>query len=216
MIKYKGEDIMKINEISYDEKKYLFKIVLEDKSQLNISYETYEKHQLVKGLEIEDKILNQLIEEDEFLACKSAALSLINYKMRSSKELRDRLFIKGYSKKQVDKTLNYLKEKSFLNDQYYANEYFKQLLHMKNFSLNKIKQKMYEKGIDKELIMDIQDHEYSELIEKKNCLYHAEKKSRSLDLDDRKSYDKAFRYLVSNGFSFEMSKNTLNELKKND
>lgn len=204
---------MKITDIDFIENKFLFKITIDDEISYLISYDTYEKYQLKKELEIDEQLYNFLIKEDSFNIAKSKAINFCNYKMRSESEVRKKLYTLKTDDKVIDKVISYLKEKAYINDETYSREYFNQCLKYKRYSLLRTRQKLIEKGIKKNIIEELISREDIGNIEYENALYNAEKKSRLKDLEDAKEYQKIYMYLVRNGFSYEMSRSVMEELK---
>lgn len=205
---------MIINDIKFLEKKNIFEVTL-DEIKLNISYEIYEKYRLKKDIEISDDILDILIAEDLFVQAKEIALRNINYSIRSTFEIKNKLKQKKIPENIINKTTNYLVDKGYLNDLYYAKEFIRQCLESKNLSVNFTKQKLYEKGISKNIYEQILEKYDLDFIEENNCKIVAEKKSKNLDLTELKDYQKAYRYLISKGFNYNLCKLTLNRLKSN-
>lgn len=205
---------MIINDIKFLEKKNIFEVTL-DEIKLNISYEIYENYRLKKDIEISDDILDILIAEDLFVQAKEIALRNINYSIRSTFEIKNKLKQKKIPENIINKTTNYLVDKGYLNDLYYAKEFIRQCLESKNLSVNFTKQKLYEKGISKNIYEQILEKYDLDFIEENNCKIVAEKKSKNLDLTELKDYQKAYRYLISKGFNYNLCKLTLNRLKSN-
>lgn len=207
---------VKIVNIDFNEKKMNFIIELDTDEKLNISYEIYEKYSLKKDLELDTLIYDKLKEEDSFIKAKDIAMNFTSYKPRTIFELERKLKLKNISQINIDKTIAYLVDKGFLNDEYYAEEFFKQCLQLKNYSLRKTSMKFFEKGLDKNLFEDMKEKYYSDDIEEENARITARKKARNMDLNDIKSFNKAYRYLLGRGFSYGLSKRVLEELKNEE
>ena len=79
---------------------------------------------------------------------------MLSRRDHSIKELRDKLLrtVDGVS---ADKAIDKFIEMGYLDDEKFALNYAEHLLKTKNFSKNHIKQELFYKGIDKEIISDV-------------------------------------------------------------
>lgn len=204
---------MTIEEIKFNEKNMNFIINLSNEESLKISYEIYEEFQLEKDMEIDDLTYEKLKEEDSFIQAKEVGFKYASYMPRTIHEVRNKLYQKNISDKVAFKIIEYLEKQGYLNDENYANEYFRQCMELKNYSLKLTRLKFFQKGLSNELLEEIISRSYSEETEYSNALKQAEKKARNKDLNDFKEFQKVYRFLLSKGFSYEMSKNVLEDLK---
>lgn len=207
---------MKIDYINFNEKNMNFILELSNQEELKVSYEVYEKYELKKSMELSDKLYELLKEEDAFIKAKEIALRFVSYKPRTVFELERKLHLNKISQTNIDKTIEYLTKIGYLNDRNYAEEFFRQCIELKNYSLKKTKVKFYEKGIDKYILEDIISKKYSDDYEYENAMILGKKKAKNLDLNDLKAFEKAYRYLVSNGFSYSIAKEVLEEIKNEE
>ena len=204
---------MIIRKTTFEEKTFNFIIELESEEKLYISYESYEAYQLSTGADIDDFLLEKLRDEDQFIFAKKKALHFINYKARSEFEVRNKLRGLGIKSTVIDLVIDDLIKKSYLDDMQYANEFLRQCLEFKRYSLLLSKQKLFQKGINREIIDQLFSQDTLDEIDMENARYQARKKSRNKDLDDKQVFQKIYRYLISKGFSYDTSKQVLDELK---
>ena len=61
--------------------------------------------------------MNKILFSEKYFRVKEAALVLLNYRMRSKKELRLRLIKKGYSSNMIDEAINELEKKGWIDDE---------------------------------------------------------------------------------------------------
>ncbi|MDO5027151.1 MAG: RecX family transcriptional regulator [Tissierellia bacterium] len=203
---------MNIEDIKFNEKNMSFTIKLSNDELLKISYEIYEKFQLVKNFKLDSELYRTLKEEDSFNRAREIALRFATYKARTQYEVINKLRQKNIDQKAIDKSIAYLKKQGYIDDKNYAKEFFRQCMEVKNYSLQLTKMKFYQKGLDKSLFEDIISRSFSEDVEYENALKLASKKIRNLNLNDIKDYRKAYSYLLSKGFSYELSKKVLDQL----
>ncbi|MFL0247801.1 recombination regulator RecX [Candidatus Clostridium stratigraminis] len=173
-------------------------------------------HKLSNGQQIERDALNTIAAEDNYIKCKNSALRIIERTYKSEKELFDKLFEKGYDDQTIEKTIEFLKNYSFLNDSTFTKMYIKDKI--KTQGKNKIKFTLIKKGISEEII----NNELQELnTEDQNdtIMTLAEKKYKTLqknEQDSRKLYKKLADFLIRKGFQWEEVKPALKHLLNED
>ena len=151
--------------------------------------------------------VKKMTKEDWSLAnCKERAIYIITNYSKTEKQLREKLKKGGkYTDDIIDETIEFLKKHNFLNDEEYAKRFIE--LHKNNYSIKVLKQKLYQKGIDKKIIDDIFDYDEidfdeEDIIKKmllKKCpdYYEIEK---DMEPKDRQ---KILAYLLRKGFSYD-------------
>lgn len=198
-----AEIIHTIQSIIFDEKKASFQICLE-KTEFRISYEDYISLNLSVGDKITDKDLRILEHKHLLNQAYSVSVRFISYRLRSKKEVRDRLIKNRYSEAVILETIHNLEKNGYLNDELFAQTFTEEKLHLNHWSLNKIKYELYRKGISDEIIVSIYD----------NCLDHADY-DNALKMTENKisfwkekyqnSYqlkNKIYQYLSSKGYQY--------------
>ncbi|MBO8160409.1 MAG: RecX family transcriptional regulator [Thermosipho sp. (in: Bacteria)] len=91
------------------------------------------------------------------------ALRLLKYRIRSEKELRLRLSEKGYTNEEIEKTINYLKEKKFIDDEKFAYLYAYDSLVVHKKGPFRIKMELRNFGVDEYIIKDALEKVLSEV-----------------------------------------------------
>ena len=108
----------KILSISLKEKKKNTYIVTTTSGdRFEISEDVLIANSLHKNKKIAENELNKILFSEKYFRVKEAALVLLNYRMRSKKELRLRLIKKGYSSNMIDKAINELEKKGWIDDE---------------------------------------------------------------------------------------------------
>lgn len=207
-------DIKKITRVQqqkYNKERY--SIFLNEEYAFSVSEDVLVRYSLLKGKELEkDFIKNILIAEEESKA-KSAALRYLGYRMRSKKEISDKLYELGYSD-YTDNIMDFLIENKFLDDREYALCFAKDKMNLKNFGKNRISNELRQKGIDDSMInsvlneLDYGDREYDMAYES------AEKRMNRSYKNDDDRYRKIYGFLVRRGYSIDITKKVLRDLLK--
>ena len=159
------------------------------------------------GRDITDEELHECIEASQLKRCKDKAMWLISYRDHSRKELIDKLR-RDYSEESCIKTADRLGELGLIDDSRFARRYTADLINIKHLSERGIRQKLREKGIDRDLIdevvgeLDIDEEEQIRaIIEKKYARV----------LSDEKGQRRAANALARLGFSYQDIKSVMNE-----
>lgn len=172
-------------------------------------------YNLENGKKINIDLLKEIIEEDNYIKGKSAALKLIEKSYKSEKEIYDKLITKGYEEKTIVRILNFLKQYNFINDEKYAEMFIKEKLS--SYGKDKIKYLLLKKGIDEKIIED-KLSSISEYDEKEQGIKLARKKYASLISSERsinKIYKKLGDYLIGRGYNFDLVNSILKEVIQN-
>ncbi|WP_300385869.1 recombination regulator RecX [Clostridium sp.] len=171
-----------------------------------------------EGLKVDEIIdvekVEKVAKEDSFIKCKSSALRMVERSYKTQKEIGDKLFTKGYDKEVIERTMEFLKEYEFVNDEAYLNMYIKDKI--KGQGQNKIKYDLMKKGIkDTEIHEAISNIDEDEELEAAKGLalkkYNVIKKSES---DEYKISQKLYRFLITKGYNYDLVKKAIKEIKE--
>lgn len=153
---------------------------------------------------------------EDFERVYNSALRFLSYRPRSEKEVRDRLKIK-YQKSNlknlpliIDKVIQKLKEKKFINDEEFTKGWVENRLRFKPRSLRLIRFELKHKGIDPEIINNLQLTIDNDLEQAKTLA--GKRLQRYKGLDKQKIYEKLGRYLASKGFDWNTIKKSIDEV----
>ena len=137
---------------------------------------------------------------------------MLKFRPRSERELYARLKKKKFDESVIKDTLSFLKEKSFLDDNYFARAWIDSRLK-KPFGLRRIAQELRQKGIDKEIILAQIETSRKGYHEEEVVLGLAQERWGKLKgLEPKKSKQRIFGYLLRRGFSPEVIIETVNQL----
>lgn len=193
-----------------------YSIYLDQEYSFSVSEDTLIKLGLKKGMEVDKEQLDSILKQEDNNACKSYGLKLLGYRARSEKEIRDKMFSKGYSKKSIEEAINYLKEFKYINDEEYTKQYIKDRMNGKKLGHKRIKYELYQKGINKIIIEDKINKLINDDEEYERALEIAHKKmNTSYRSDDKQSaYRKIGAFLQRKGFSIDTILKVLNTVFK--
>lgn len=168
-----------------------------------------------KGKPANEKELEDVIKEDDYIKCKSSALKYIEKSLKTEKQVMDKLFSKEYGEETVSRVIIFLKEYGFVDDYRYCDMYIREKLN--NYGRNKIKYSLLNKGV-KESIVNLKINSIEENKEKEISYRLAEKKYKTIisrEKNKLKVYHKIWEYLMSRGYTSYVIECTINKLKFN-
>lgn len=186
------------------------KVYIDDTFQFFLYFNEVKRLKLQQDEEISDEKLNEIYENILFPRCKNKLISLLEYKDRTSQELKERLMKEGYPEEVVTQAVLWAEEYHFIDIERFAANYVKANAGKKGNRLLRIE--LSKRGVEKELLdellEDVEEHE-KEQIEK---IY--EKRFSQVDLHEEKQRMKVMRYFIRNGFSYEEVQNFLSRERK--
>lgn len=181
--------------------------------KLYLAYEILLKNNLRKNQEIPENKLGSLIKQNREFFVRESALRYLSRRLHSVKELRLKLIRKKFEQEFIDKIINELIEKGFLNDFQFASEFAEH--KSREWGKEKLKSELIRKGIGREIIDQILLNNLSEENDYINAKKLAAKKYKILSgrkSDDKKIREKVFSFLIYKGYDYELSKNVTEEI----
>ena len=170
------------------------------------------KYELKKNTTIDIKALDEVISEDNFMKAKNDSLKYLERSYKTEQEIGEKLKKKGYDGPTIEKTISFLKEYNFINDNKYAEMYIKD--KQKAAGRIKLKYDLIKKGIGEDVARQLTAG-MDESVESNRAEELAAKKFNIIsqrETDKKKIYEKLLRFLVGKGFSFEISKTVIRKV----
>ena len=185
-------------------------ISFDNSNKLSIDKEVFTNFYLYEGKELYREEYKSIVELNDTNKLLQYALKLRSKSIYSEYKLREKLYSKEESKRSVDKVIKILKGYDLIDDKAYASdlvEYYNSL----NYGENKIKTKLAEKGIFKEMVDKIK---FPISIEKKkanNLLPKLEKKYDKYNASSKKSH--IYNAYILEGYSKDLASEMTNKIK---
>ena len=108
------------------------------------------KYRIKKGLEIEPQLFRELTQNVLPKRAKLRAMNLLAKRPYTEEQLRKKLKEGFYAEVDVESAIAYVKSFGYVNDEVYARDYI--LYHLENTGHRNIRQKLLQKGIDRQLV----------------------------------------------------------------
>lgn len=205
---------MKIDRVSRKDEKNV-SVYFDNGERLILSEDTFYSSGLRKGDEISEDRFAFFIEQNILYHIKQRALSFLARRFHSEKELLIKLKTKAYEERLIKIVLNDLREKSFIDDQVFANHFIEEKLKKKRWGKNKIRAALFSKGVSSSIIDDVLQSFNSEEDQNEVAFSLAKKKFENLKLretDSKKLKQKIISFLLSRGFDYEVSSGAVNKI----
>lgn len=209
---------MKIERVSRKDEKNV-SVYFDNGERLILSEDTFFNSGLRKGDEISEDRFSFFIEQNILYHIKQRALSFLARRFHSERELLIKLKQKSYEERLLKLVLNELKEKSFIDDQVFANHFIEEKLKKKRWGKNKIRSALFSKGVSASIIDEVLKSFNSEEDQNEAAFSLAQKKYEKLRMresDERKLKQKIVSFLLSRGFDYEVSSDVVGKIIKSD
>ena len=157
------------------------------------------KNRLKIGQKISENDLIEIQKEGEFQKAFDYSLNYISKSVKTEKQVKDKLILKGYLQEIIDGVIEKLKGYNFIDDNDYCKKYINTYKDKKGLKL--IKLELLKKGVDKGVINENLALENSQ-IEQAISLAKKYVKNKVLD---KKNFAKCYNYLLSKGFTYDES-----------
>ncbi len=218
----KVEDFLEKHSVEIKEDKYPIKkikvsedyvMVFLDEDKIMIPIESYFSYGIKNLKGLDDELLKKLKYEEIYLKAYRSCLRKLSVKDLTVKQIRDHLNKTELDEEKKRGIIDKLAEYGMLDDEKYTEN---KILYYdrSNLSNRQIKEKLKKDGIKEEIINRhlLIDNER----EKEKAAVIAEKYARSIKNKSLISKKQSIlNKLVSSGYSYEMSKNIINELDLN-
>jgi regulatory protein len=137
------------------------------------------------------------------------ALFMLNLRMRTEAEMREKMLNRGYFPEIVDAVIKRLYEDRYLNDEHYAEVYIESMKRYKYYGAFMMKKRLYEKKVPKEIIEEKLSELLTESDEIDIATRYIEKEFGPVKDVQKFPYDekqKVMRRLLSRGFGIDVVK----------
>ncbi|NLK93696.1 MAG: recombination regulator RecX [Clostridiales bacterium] len=190
-------------------------IFIDNEYALSVNSEIVYKENLKKGKIIDKENLFLLAKEDNYIKCKETALKIVERSYKTEKQMAEKLKEKGYNIDEIKRTLAFLKEYKFIDNNKIGKMYVTD--KSKKYGEKKIRYDLLNKGFTEEEInksLEIVDRDTEKQVAKELGI----KKYNSLikrEKDIYKLKNKLYTYLAGRGFDYSIIKEVEVEIINN-
>ena len=207
----------KITKIEYQKKnKERFNIYIDDEYGFAVDISILIKYSLKKGMELDDALIDDILLAEEEISVYNYGISVLSRYFKSEYELRLKMKNKGFNPQLIDNAISILKEHKYLDDERYCEMFINDKINISKHGVRKIKEALYYKGIDKEIIEEKIKCISAESEEERALLLGEKKLLNIKENDNRKKMSKLSNYLLGKGFEYETVNRALRKLLNAD
>jgi len=208
---------LKIIKIQKTTRKNLYKITFDNDTEIQLYTEILLKFKLRTGDVIQEKLLNDISLQNQIYEAKTISLRLLAKRMRTEKEIIDKLKQKKFEDSIIEHNINELKRMNLINDQEFVEKYINNAITLnKNYGRYTILNKLLKLGVPKDLANEKISKFFTDDDEFQTALNAAKKKMINLKrFDESKKTQRLISFLSSRGYNWDIIKKVLSELKIN-
>jgi len=138
---------------------------------------------------------------DRFRKALNYSFLLLKYRLRTTKEIKERLKKKRFEDSVIEKVIEYLQEHNYINDREFAYTFIKEKLE-RGFGIKKVISDLKRLGIHHSLAEEVLEEAKKEFNQQKILRRLIAKLYRRYK-DKKKKREKIIRYLLQRGFSYD-------------
>ena len=190
-------------------------VTISGSEELVISEETYLKMGLSIGQRLSDDEREEIESIDESSAARQAAFSLLSHRMRSKKEIADRLKRKDFQHSVVNGTIDFLCQAGLVDDRKFATAWINDRLNLKPSGFLLLRRELRQHGIEESIIEELLS-EISEVDEVERAQVLLEKrKARYSGLDGQVARRRMTGFLARRGFGSQTTRVVVKRVLEN-
>lgn len=173
------------------------------------------KHRLHTGRVLTSEEQQEIVDEDRIAKAKGRALDYLAHKPRTEAEVHRKLQQKDYPPSVIERVVAYLRDRGYLNDAEYTEEYVRRRFSVKGYGPVRIEQELRKRGVDRTLVEATVEDFFAEADPLAAARAHAEKGWSRIGREDdpRKRRDKLYRYLTRRGYTYDTVRQVIDEMK---
>ncbi len=206
-------EFMTITKISKQEKAHnRYNLYIDGNFFCGLYDDTILKFGIAAGDEISESKINDIRQFDEYLFGKKISMDYLSYRIRTVSEIKRKLKLKNISEGSIEKVVSHLKEMKLINDEEFARQFISEKIKNKPQGRRLLHQKLYEKGVPKEISDKILDKMLTPQTEKHLALKIYNKlKPKLTGLKPDEVRKKTFESLVRKGFDYDIINEIIRE-----
>lgn len=184
-------------------------ILLDDEYAITTDIDYWAEISVADGTDISEDEWNEISKKINYRKAFNKCADFLSRRSHSIKELKLKL-LKSVDEYSADKAINKFIEMGYLDDEKFAYEYADYLLKFKNYSDRHIRQELYQKGIDNDIIFNVLEDLETDNV---NCAVRIINKSYINKLNTEGGKEKVIAALMRRGFSYSDIRSAFNVIE---
>lgn len=174
--------------------------------------DTILKFGIAPGDDLTEEKLTRIREFDEYIYGKKISFDYLSYRIRTIAEIKKKLKSKDISPVIIDKVIHHLNELGLINDEEFAKQLITEKIKNKPAGKRLLQQKLFEKGISRQVSETAIEKYLTEADEKKMAIKIYEKlKPKLKGLEKQKARQKIYEALSRKGFDYDIINEIIRE-----
>lgn len=154
----------------------------------------------------------ELTPEERMQKCFDQAVKYLAISPRSEKEVKEKLYEKGYHKGEVEEAIDRCKGYKYIDDEAYTRSFVDYYSHKMGRKMMAYKLTT-DKGVDQTLVSNMIADLVSDQSETEKCIDMASKYIKKKRIWDKKDLQKVGAYLFTKGFEWNVINHALDQIE---
>ncbi len=164
-----------------------------------------------EGAEIDIENLRNAVDADNTQYAFDSAVNLLSFKMRTKKEIRDKLLLKKIDGEAVEKAIKKLESYGYIDDKKYAELFVESAVSEARYGKKVVEYKLKQKGIDEGNIEKAME-KFSEDKERETASgYYLTLKAKYAGEEAMKRRSKIYSNMARRGFTYDIINSLITE-----
>ena len=174
--------------------------------------DTILKYGLHVNQDFNEAKLHEIKDYDEYIYGKESALNYLSYRIRTTSEIKKKLKEKKVTSKTSGKIIKYLEDAGLINDEEFARTLIEENIKRKPVGIKVLKQKLFEKGVPKQIGEKVLESVFEKVSEKELALQNFNKLIPKLKGKEKiEQKKKVYEFLTRKGFSYDVIREIIYE-----
>ncbi len=204
---------MKITSIEAGTNKHVrLSVYVDEKYCFSVSKRDYNDLGLYVDKEIDQEQISFIKKILNVDSAKFCAINFLSYKIRSEKEVSDKLVSQGFDADEISSAISGLQSIGYIDDRIYAQKYIRDRIKLKPLSRTMLKFNLKTKGVSQVIIEKALEE--SGVDDLATAMSLINKKFGKFDLNNEKVYARAYTFMVRRGFNHEVISRTIRKVSE--
>ena len=188
-------------------------LLIDGEYKITTDIEFWSINSVADGTDLSEEEWEELVSAVNYRKAFNKCADYLSRRSHSEKELLDKVIKGGVDRESAVKAIERFKELGYINDRDFAFEYTEYLLNSKRYSLNRVKQELFYKGISKDIISEAIDGIETDQAQ---TVINIINKSYVRKLNEEGGREKVITALMRRGFSYSDIKEAFNRLETDE
>ncbi len=192
---------MQVSQLKAIDKKRV-KVYIDEELAFPLYLSEARRYDIVEGAEVSESKYEEIL-KIIYKRAKERALYILKDSDKTERQISDKLAGGAYPPVIINKILDFLREYGYVDDARYARDFISS--RSKSRSLKEIKNKLYIKGISRDIIdNELEEFKKDDLYDSRKLIYNLlEKKRFNFDTEDQKEIGRIIAFLMRKGFEYD-------------